>query len=209
MIQPIVEGHGEVEAVPVMLRRLLSEGGVHDLSVGAPIRQRRSRLAQRDGLQRALQIAIRKPNCTSILVIVDSDDDCPCDLAFRMLAWGREVTGDLPVFVAIAHREYEAWFLAGIEGLRGLRGIRVDAEPQADPEGVRDAKGTLERLMPDDASYGETTDQAAFSQRFDLRAAFGRSRSFRHLVAVIERCAHAAGRTLEPWPPPAWSVRPQ
>ncbi|MFO1432816.1 MAG: hypothetical protein U1F76_22300 [Candidatus Competibacteraceae bacterium] len=41
-------------------------------------------------------------------------------------------------------------------------------------------------------SYGETTDQPAFSARFDLQQAFDGSRSFRKLCAEWERQAAAA-----------------
>jgi hypothetical protein len=39
MIQPIVEGHGEVEAVPVLLRRLAAEAGGFDVQVATPRRE--------------------------------------------------------------------------------------------------------------------------------------------------------------------------
>ena len=42
-IWPIVEGHGEVDALPILLRRLDAEAHVH-VEVGAPIRKRRGQL---------------------------------------------------------------------------------------------------------------------------------------------------------------------
>lgn len=44
IIQPIVEGYGEVESVPVLLRRLLAEGRISGIGVGKPIRLPRNRL---------------------------------------------------------------------------------------------------------------------------------------------------------------------
>ena len=38
-IQPIVEGHGEVKALPVLLRRLMTEAQVWGIDVGRPIRR--------------------------------------------------------------------------------------------------------------------------------------------------------------------------
>ena len=46
-IQPIVEGHGEVAAVPVLLRRMLAEARTTGVDIGKPIRRRRSQLATR------------------------------------------------------------------------------------------------------------------------------------------------------------------
>ena len=36
-IQPIVEGYAEVQALPVLLRRLRDEAGVFDVEVNRPI----------------------------------------------------------------------------------------------------------------------------------------------------------------------------
>ena len=47
MIQPIVEGDGEVAAVPVLLRRLLPEMGVY-AEIGTPIKQNRYDLVRED-----------------------------------------------------------------------------------------------------------------------------------------------------------------
>ena len=44
MIQPIVEGHGEVGAVPVLLRRFLQDADLFDVKVGNPIRCKRSQI---------------------------------------------------------------------------------------------------------------------------------------------------------------------
>ena len=52
MIQPIVEGHGEVPAVPVWVRKLAELMGIPFVPVGAPFRSNRSQLGHKDGLQR-------------------------------------------------------------------------------------------------------------------------------------------------------------
>ena len=41
-VYPIVEGHGEVEAAPVLLRRLLAEARCQSIGVGRPIRRTQS-----------------------------------------------------------------------------------------------------------------------------------------------------------------------
>ncbi|MCY3681537.1 MAG: hypothetical protein OXH16_09065 [Gemmatimonadetes bacterium] len=38
-IQPIVEGHGEVVAAPVLLRRLIAEAKAWEIDIGRPIRR--------------------------------------------------------------------------------------------------------------------------------------------------------------------------
>jgi hypothetical protein len=82
--------------------------------------------------------------------------------------------------VVIAKREFEAWFIAAAESLDGYRGFAFDPADRIDAETPRDAKGWLRQRLAH-GSYGETTDQPAFTARFDLQQAFDGSRSFRKL----------------------------
>ena len=104
----------------------------------------------------------------------------------------------------MAHREYEAWFLATVESLRGVRGILPEATPHPNPESPRGAKEALEERMQAGFSYAERTDQPALSGRFDLSAAYARCRSFRRLVSAIGQLIQATGRDLPEWPPSSW-----
>ena len=45
-IIPIVEGHGEVAAVPVLLRRIAKRLNAYDVQVGKPIRCQRHNLSR-------------------------------------------------------------------------------------------------------------------------------------------------------------------
>ena len=170
-IQPIVEGHGEVEAAPVLLRRLLTEAAEYEVGVSRPIRRKRSELIQQSTLSVSIRLAMMQPNCGAILVLLDSDDDCPRDLAPRLQGLAANAAGNVPCQVVLAHREYEAWFLAAIESLRGARGIRDDAVSHPRPESPRDAKGWIQQCMRGNRCYMETSDQAPLSDRFDLAAA--------------------------------------
>lgn len=204
IIQPIVEGQGEVAAVPVLLRRLRDEAHCWGLDVGNPHRRRRSQLVKKDSLQSAVQVAALREHCVGILVLLDADDDCPKDLAPTLEQWAQEAAGAKPCAVVMANREYEAWFLASIEALRGTAGILPDAASHPHPETPRDAKGELERRMPGSASYSPTVDQAALSAHLDLEIAYKQCRSFRKLVAAFGALAAAAGVAPAVWPPAAW-----
>ena len=59
-IQPIVEGHGDVEAVPVLLRRLVDEAQTWEVGVGRSIRRRRSQLVKKAELQKSVRLAGRE-----------------------------------------------------------------------------------------------------------------------------------------------------
>lgn len=204
IIQPIVEGHGDEEAVPLLLRRLRDEAEAWDLQVGKSIRQRRTQLVRKDSLQRAVHLAAIRESSAGILVLMDADDDCPKELAPELAVWVAEVAGGIASAVVLANREYEAWFLAGVETLRGVRRISPGAASHPDPESVRDAKGELERRLPPGASYSPAVDQAALTAHLDLASAYRRCRSFRKLVGAFGVLAAAAGVPPADWPPAAW-----
>ncbi len=203
-IQPVVEGHGEVEAAPVLLRRLIGEAQAWEVGVNRPIRRNRSQLVQRAELERTVRLARLQPNCSGILILFDGDDDCPAELGSRVQQWAATVSRGVPCEVVMPHREYEAWFLAAIESLRGLRGVKPDAQPHPNPEAPRGAKEQLEARMHTRGSYMETKDQPAFSARFSLAIAYSRCRSFRKLTKSFGVLLREAGRDVEDWPPVAW-----
>ena len=204
-IQPIVEGHGEVRALPVLLRRFRDEAEVWDVDIGRPIRRPRSRLVKEEELQQAVRLALLQPDCGAVLILFDGESDCPAGLGPTLQGWATAAAAGAPCSVVLAHREYEAWFLAAIESLRGHRGVMNDAEPHPDPESPRGAKEQLEARMQPGASYLETTDQPAFSALFSLPDAYRRSRSFRKLADSFANLVRAMEHDVEAWPPPAWT----
>ena len=182
-VATIVEGDGEVAAVPLLLRRLAAWRTPERYpDVLPPIRVRRDRFLNRDEeFQRHLQLAAAK--CEDggwVLVLFDADDDCPARLAARVLARAGACVPHRRVSVVIAKREFEAWFIAAAESLNGYRGFAFDPGDHIDAETPRDAKGWLRQRLAT-GIYGETTDQPAFTARFDLQQAFDGSRSFRKL----------------------------
>ena len=203
-IQPIVEGHGDVVALPVLLRRFLELAQIWDVSVRKPIRQPRGRLAQRLPLERVVQLARSQEGCRAILVVLDGDRECPAELGPRLLEWAAVPAADTPCEVVIAHREYEAWFLASLQSLRGVRGIRLDASAHPNPEAPRGAKEALEARMAPGLGYLERTDQPALSAVFSLAEAYRSSRSFRKLTASVRSLIHGMGREFPEGPPDAW-----
>ena len=204
IIRPIVEGHGEIEAFPVLLRRLQQLSSAWNIVIEKPVRLSKGKIVAKDDdhVRRILR-RTRNEGCDAILVLFDSDGDCP--LAFA--SWIEQIAAteiaDIWTKVVVAHQEYEAWFLAGIETLRGQRGIQAKASPSVNPEGIRGAKEWLEEQMDHGSSYSETADQPAFSERFSLVNAYSRSRSFRKLVKTFGDLMEALGDPLDNWPPPS------
>lgn len=170
-IAVIVEGHGDVSAVPELVRRI---GAVQNPpvfpQVEQPIRIPGSRLRQEAELQRALELAVaRAGDGGGVLVLFDAEHDCPAQLGPALVA--QATRPGIQVAVVLAKYEYEAWFLAAAESLRGRRGLRDDLEPPPDPEAVRGAKEWLRDRMEGSRSYAETLDQVALTAVMDLDAA--------------------------------------
>jgi hypothetical protein len=203
-IQPIVEGHGEVPAVPILLRRLRDMCGAFGIDINRPIRATRSQLVREDTLKQRVDLALLQENCGAILIIFDADDDCPLELAPVIHDWANEQSGPVPSAIVMANREYEAWFLASIESLRGRRNIRNDAVSHPSPEVPRAAKGQLEDRMVEGTSYSETVDQPALTALFEMNQAYAQCRSFRHLVTAFGSQVTALGHQLIDWPPDDW-----
>lgn len=186
----IVEGHGEEKAVPILLRRLLFEIDPQlQLDVRATIRVAATKLRKESEIERYVEAAARLggPLCP-VFVLLDCEDDCPAQLGPEFLDRATGARGDRAICIALAHREFETWFLAAAKSLRGKRGLPVDLEPPANPEGIRGAKEWLSRSMRTGA-YKETVDQAALTALFDLSEA-ARIPSFarldRKLRALVE-----------------------
>lgn len=185
VIASIVEGDGEVAALPILLRRVGEwQSPDKSFNVLPPIRVRRDRFLNReDEFRRMLLLAAAKCGESGwILVLLDADDDCPAELGAQILARARGIVPHRSVSVVLANREYEAWFLASAESLHGCRGFVFDFPRNFDAERPRNAKGWIGERMAF-GTYRETTDQPAFSAKMDLQQAIVGSRSFRKLCS--------------------------
>jgi hypothetical protein len=186
VVAPIVEGHGEVNAVRELITRIGTELYEAWIDVAQPFRLDSTKMRKPDELAKAVRFqAARVHGRGGVLVLRDGDDAdarCPVELARALRPQPGLVT--VPVEIVIAYHEYEAWFLAAADSLRGHSSVRDDASPPMDPEGKRDAKGQLEGLMRE--SYKENLHQAKFSALVDLRTAAQNSRSFRRMIHAVE-----------------------
>lgn len=194
----IVEGHGEVESVPILIRRIaldIDPGYVPH--VLPPHRIPASRLRSQGELERSVELAGRRLRGTGgVIVMLDADWElcCPATDGPSLLARAREIRPDLHLSVVLAKMEFEAWFLASAETLRGHRRLPDDITSPDEPERIRDAKGWLSRKMRGPYSYSETTDQPALTCLFDMSVAREGARSFDKCYRDI----HAILTALQP-----------
>lgn len=194
----IVEGDGEVRAVPVLLRRIAETRGVYDLLVPPPIRVHRDQFLRRpEEFERKLLLAAAKAAGGMVMVLIDADDDCPVTLAKEIETRARPLIHGADLRVVVPNREYEAWLLATADSIAGRRGLRADIEVPQQPDNIRNAKGWLSERIPG-GRYHEVSDQPALTALIDVERAAERSRSFRKLVKTIEAVLAATDSAPSP-----------
>lgn len=145
----LVEGHGEVAAVPNLVRAWFPS-----VTIAPPIRVSRD-LMLRGDVELARYAALARQRGDAVVVLVDSDDDDPVELASNLARRVATFCPDRPVRACVAVREFEAWFLAAASAL----GLGED-EPSA--EAVRDAKGAVRAR---DLRYRPFTHQPRYAAR--------------------------------------------
>lgn len=195
---PIVEGPGDVQAAPVLLRKILSDYlKCYDIGVVKPKKAGgRSALDRAGGIEKFIEYASTTPNCGGILVLVDSDEDCARDWAKRTCDRCREVGVPVPIAVVCAVREYEAWFLASLDSIRGSGQFNQEIHYDGNPEALGGVKEWFTQQMPPGRAYKETIDQASITSLIDISLARDNSRSFRRLCHAIEELQSAMGAGL-------------
>lgn len=197
-IVPIVEGDGEVQAVPILIGKLLAEMNQQDIGVA---RTRNAggctNIKKAGGLERFVQLAASEPECGAILLLMDADKECPVDLAYDFAARIRTAGTKYPVVVVIAQCEYEAWFLAILDSLAGRD---LDGRPglpantvyaDRDVDALVSVKGWLSKHFVGSRQYKETIDQATMTRHLKVASASARSRSFRRLQSAIREAVDA------------------
>lgn len=187
----VVEGHREVKAVPHLFRRIAFEIDPNVvLEVQQPIRRPRSSLVQPIGeLERATELAALKARPRGgVFIILDSDDECPAELAPTLMKRAVPRGMGLPVFVILPQREFEAWFLAAAESIRGKRGLPDNLTSPEKPEAIRGAKEWLRERMRGRV-YSETIDQPALAASMDLKLA--------RASASFDKCCRDVRRLIE------------
>ena len=188
-IIPVVEGAGDVSAFPSLLGRILWERYERTdviVAQGNMVVRANGRQNLENKLEKFLGHALNKPNCDAILVLLDTDGECPVELAQRLLQRCEQMGLMRPLEIVCAHWSYESWFLASLDTIRGQRGISDTAVLSQDAENIQNPKQWLTDQMPPGQAYKETTHQAALTQHMDIDMAHSNSRSFRRLCHALE-----------------------
>ena len=198
-VAPIVEGHGDVQAFPVLLRRMWAEllGGEY-IEVLRPIREKREQLMkpEQSALCDMVQLAARNlldpsrgPMPGLILVLVDAEDDLACQLGPALLKRAHECRSDIDIACVVANRCYETWFAAAADSLQHELDLTNDTELPVDPENQNLRKSWVEKRILR-AKYSDRADQARLAAAMDLSQCRANSPSFDKLCRELEGRLH-------------------
>jgi hypothetical protein len=194
----IVEGDGEVAAVPILLRRLWGElGGQHIEILSPPIRRKRAEFERERELNRAVGLAAAKlkhapatndPSFVLILFDRDPSQHPPCQLGPQASQWAKRAFSHLDIECVVANVEYETWFVAAADSLEKYIELKAGEVIPESPEQQRCGKGWIEARFRE-PKYSETQDQPRMSATMDIASARRRSPSFDKLCRELERRA--------------------
>ncbi len=186
---PIVEGHGEIPAVPILIRNILAAHGIHDV-LALPARRHGEYPSIAKKFDNVFLAAIKEN--APILWVMDfdsKDHDCPVKEAQKLLARADSLRPGWPIRIAFLVKEYETLFLIDEAATRkAFPDIPAKTSFPQEPEKVRGAKEWISKARPSPGSaYKETVHQAKITAHLDLTLLRTRSADFAHLErAVLE-----------------------
>ena len=208
-----VEGEGDKQAAPVLLKRLLKERGAQDVLVVAPNpwlvgefpSLSRSNFSE---WRRYLDTALRKYQMEACLLLIDGDTPpsggqpfCAMKAARELAAVAKERgAGDrFTASIVIANLEFESWLIGGASSLAG-KSLRDGSgsfladlvPPTGDIElAPRDAKGFFKKVLS--CGYRPVLHQASITELVDLDTIRQQNmRSFRRLENALDEMIDAS-----------------
>ena len=188
-ILPIVEGHGEVEAIRTLLQRVWNEllGGNY-IHVLRPFRVPKGKILKEEELIRYLKLAELKLDQEqkyvkrAILVLFDADADLPCILAKQVLEMIAASGLQTPSFCVIANKEFETWFVASADTMPNeFSDLEGGVAEMAELEG----RGKLWVKEHFQRHYSETADMPRLTKQMDLGLVRDRCPSFDKLCREL------------------------
>ena len=189
----LVEGYGDRDAVPFLLRRVFGELGAPDcFPASRPIACGDIPKIERIGeLEKFTRYACERADGDSVLLMVDCDDRCPKEVGEAFYPRLREIAEwrGKKIGFGFFWREFETQFLYALDDLVTAYpafGWTLDEDYQSvDWSATRGAKGRLNAMMST-YYYKETRDQARFVSRLDLQRLRRRCRSTEHVFRLLE-----------------------
>lgn len=206
-----VEGGGDVDAAPALVKRLLTEYNAWSSLVLAPTPFRVKgwgyllRDEGKEWIRYLKAAAVRYRPLGGVLLLLDGDIRTQGAFCARNKTWelselarAAGAGSRFSVATVFAVQEYETWLIAGIESLAGRplpdgrRGVNAGVVAPAGnlEQAPRDAKAWLNRNMS--SGYKPAKDQRVLTEMIDLQAIRRRGlRSFRRLENALQQLIEA------------------
>lgn len=182
----IVEGHGDANAVPLLIRNILNSNDIFDVDL-CPTQRRGEYPSVDKNFDNYFLVAIKDKS--PIIWIMDFDAkkyDCPYKEASKLIARASKLRPGWPIEIAFLVKEYEVLFLYDEKATRKIfSDISTQVEFPPSPKEVRGAKEWLSEQRPRGKAYKETVHQEKITAHLDLNLLREKSADFAHLERSI------------------------
>ena len=184
-ILPIVEGDGDLKAVPLLLRNLVTLHGLHETQILPP--HKRGELPKvAAGFDNYFRMALKEN--AAILLVLDFDCEycgCPIHEAEKLYHRAQGIRSNWPFKIAFLVKEFESLFLAETQAATNVLALPPNTEFPDIPETIRDTKGWLSKALPKGSSYKPTVHQAKITAHLNFEKLRETSSDFRHLENAL------------------------
>ncbi|WP_347279089.1 DUF4276 family protein [Plasticicumulans sp.] len=195
----VVEGDGDVLAIPLLTRKILHDNKIYDVRIESPAHKRHD-IAHLKGrswcnFDRYLQTAYGW-GCP-VMWTIDCDDGCALTVAREFSERAVTIGIRQPLAFAFWVREFESLFLADSKAAKSVLGCEFKNLP-IEPEQKRGVKEFISSCLPAGRRYSETIEQEKIVSKLDLSVLRNTSRSFRHFEKALLWLVAQKGPCLYP-----------
>lgn len=175
----VVEGYGDRDAVPVVVRNYLYALGEFEIVPGKPLNAKgRGNLTKQGQIEKFVRQAVREPGAAGVLIVLDAEAEPACEVAPPLLARASRAAAPLPTRVCLAVRKFENWIAAS--------DVR---EPHWRPGEAGYESGGAEaaiKVWSPTRVYAKTAMQPALASELDFDLVRERCPSFERLLRRVE-----------------------
>ncbi|WP_145951274.1 hypothetical protein [Micrococcus luteus] len=179
----VVEGAGDLGAVPIVLRNYLYSVNVYADILGKPVPfHGRDKAIAVNGIEGYVATAAYRPGCRGVMVVLDGEGDCVVERGAELLQRaGGNVS--IPIVVALADSCFESWMYASAETLE----IGLDYDEN------KSGLGAIKNAIRPN-SYTKPVWQPRLASKVDIALARGRDSGFNRFLERFDALAQLALR---------------
>ncbi len=182
----VVEGDGEKDALPIIIRRHLYENRqIFNMQPALPKNSKgKGNLEVPGGVERFAQYAALPQDVCGVLVLCDSDNDKVCELGPGMQARVSGAVRNKPAVATLAVSEFENWIVASAETIDGATPVESDDFERLGAVGI-----VRQWRYPE--AYVKPLHQPGYAQQIDFELVAKRCPSFGRLIRCLDELIDA------------------